>query len=128
AFAATCADAQPLPAEHPLLREVAAQVSAEQQHAVIARLVGFGTRHTLSDTRSPTRGIGAARRWVAAEFAQMSKDCGGCLTVQTPSETVAGRRIPNPSEVMDVLAIQRGTTDPDRVIVISGHIDSRVTD
>jgi len=128
AFAATCAHAQPLPAEHPLLREVAAQVSAEQQHAVIARLVGFGTRHTLSDTRSPTRGIGAARRWVAAEFAAMSKDCGGCLTVETPSQTFTGRRIPKPTEVMDVLAIQRGTSDPDRVIVISGHLDSRVTD
>ena len=128
AAAATTASAQPMPVEHPLLHELAAQVSAERQHATIARLVGFGTRHTLSDTRSPTRGIGAARRWVAAEFAQMSKDCGGCLTVQTPSETVTGRRIPNPTEVMDVLAIQRGTTDPDRVIVISGHIDSRVTD
>ena len=126
--AASAARAQPLPAEHPLLHELAAQVSAERQHAVIARLVGFGTRHTLSDTRSPTRGIGAARRWVASEFAAMSKDCGGCLRVETPSQVFTGRRIPNPTEVMDVLAIQRGTSDPDRVIVISGHLDSRVTD
>ncbi|MFL5297656.1 MAG: M20/M25/M40 family metallo-hydrolase [Phenylobacterium sp.] len=122
------ARAQPSPAEHPLLHELAAQVSAERQHAIIARLVGFGTRHTLSDTTSPTRGIGAARRWVAAEFQAMSKDCGGCLAVETPSQVFTGRRIPNPTEVMDVLAIQRGTTDPDRVIVISGHLDSRVTD
>jgi Zn-dependent M28 family amino/carboxypeptidase len=128
ALAATSAYAQPLPSEHPLLHELAAQVSAERQHAVIARLVGFGTRHTLSDTTSPTRGIGAARRWVAGEFGAMSKDCGGCLTVETPSQMMTGRRIPNPTEVMDVLAIQRGTTDPDRVIVISGHLDSRVTD
>ena len=125
---ATAAHAQPMPAEHPLLHELAGQVSAERQHATIAKLVSFGTRHTLSDTKSPTRGIGAARRWVAAEFAAMSKDCGGCLTVETPAQTVTGRRVPNPTEVMDVLAIQRGTTDPDRVIVISGHIDSRVTD
>jgi Zn-dependent M28 family amino/carboxypeptidase len=125
--AATAAQAQPSPTEHALLHELAAQVSPERQHATIARLVGFGTRHTLSDTSSPTRGIGAARRWVASEFAQMSKDCGGCLTVETPSEVFTGRRIPNPTEVMDVLAIQRGTTDPGRVIVISGHLDSRVT-
>src|SRR5262249_58527341 len=46
----------------------------------------------------------------------------------TPSQVFTGRRIPNPTEVMDVLAIQRGTSDPDRVIVISGHMDSRVTD
>ncbi|MGZ3378441.1 MAG: M20/M25/M40 family metallo-hydrolase [Phenylobacterium sp.] len=128
ALAATCVYAQPLPTEHPLLHELAGQVSPERQHAVIARLVGFGTRHTLSDTRSPTRGIGAARRWVAAEFAAMSKDCGGCLAVETPSQMFTGRRIPNPTEVMDILAIQRGTGDPDRVIVISGHLDSRVTD
>jgi Zn-dependent M28 family amino/carboxypeptidase len=120
--------AQPAPTEHALLHEIAAQVSPERQHATIAKLVSFGTRHTLSDTKSDTRGIGAARRWVASEFRAMSKDCGGCLTVETPSEMFTGRRVPNPTEVMDVLAIQRGTTDPGRVIVISGHIDSRVTD
>jgi hypothetical protein len=128
ALAASSVHAQPAPAEHPLLREVAAEVSAERQHATIERLVGFGTRHTLSDTKSPTRGIGAARRWVASEFEAMSKGCGGCLAVETPSEIFTGRRIPNPSEVMDVVAIQRGTTDPERVIVITGHLDSRVTD
>ena len=126
--AASAAHAQPAPAEHALLHDIAGQVSAEREHATIARLVGFGTRHTLSDTKSPTRGIGAARRWVASEFAAISKDCGGCLTIETPSQTVTGRRVPAPTEVMDVLAIQRGTTDPGRVIVISGHIDSRVTD
>ena len=120
--------AQPAPTEHALLHELAAQVSPEAERATIARLVSFGTRHTLSDPKSDTRGIGAARRWVAAEFRAMSKDCGGCLTVETPSETVTGRRVPVPTEVMDVLAIQRGTTDPNRVIVISGHIDSRVND
>jgi acetylornithine deacetylase/succinyl-diaminopimelate desuccinylase-like protein len=128
ALIATSASAQPSPTEHALLHELAAQVSPERQHATIARLVAFGTRHTLSDTRSETRGIGAARRWVASEFRAMSRDCGGCLTVETPSEVFTGRRVPNPTEVMDVLAIQKGTTDPGRVIVISGHIDSRVTD
>lgn len=126
---ATPASGQPAPTEHALLHGLARQVSPERQRATITKLVGFGTRHTLSDTKSPTRGIGAARRWVASEFAQMAKDCGGCLTVETPSQVVSGTaRIPNPTEVMDVLAIQRGTGDPDRVIVISGHMDSRVTD
>ena len=128
AFAATAASAQPSPTEHALLHELTGQVSADQEHATIAKLVSFGTRHTLSDTKSDTRGIGAARRWVASQFTAMSKDCGGCLTVETPSEMFTGRRVPNPTEVMDVLAIQKGTTDPGRVIVISGHIDSRVTD
>ena len=127
-LAAASAQAQPQPAEHVLLHQIAGEVSAERQHAIIAKLVSFGTRHTLSDTKSDTRGIGAARRWIAGQFSAMSKDCGGCLTVETPSQVFTGRRVPNPTEVMDVLAIQRGTTDPDRVIVISGHLDSRVTD
>jgi Zn-dependent M28 family amino/carboxypeptidase len=128
AFAASSAQAQPSPTEHALLHEIAAQVSPDREHATIAKLVSFGTRHTLSDTKSDTRGIGAARRWVASEFAAISKDCGGCLTVETPSEMFTGRRVPNPTEVMDIVAIQKGTTDPNRVIVISGHMDSRVTD
>ena len=132
AFAALPAAAQPAsPAalgEQPLLREVAAQVSPERQHATIAKLIAFGTRHTLSDTKSNTRGVGAARRWIASEFQAISKDCGGCLQVETPSEVFTNKRIPQPTEVMDVLAILPGTSDPDRVIVISGHYDSRVTD
>lgn len=110
-----------------LLHSVVADVSEQNLRATIARLVGFGTRHTLSDTRSNRRGIGAARRWVESEFRSMGAACGGCLEIATPSETVTGNRVPTPTEVVDVLAIQRGTSDPDRVIIISGHLDSRVS-
>ena len=131
AVSATPAWAAPAKREriHPLLREVAAAVSPAEQKATITRLVAFGTRHTFSDTTSPTRGIGAARRWVGERFAAMAKDCGGCLQIATPEERFTGQRTPKEGGVVqDVLAIQRGTTDPERVIVISGHIDSRVTD
>ncbi len=114
--------------DHALLRQVVSEVSQDHLHATIQRLVGFGTRHTMSDTRSNRRGIGAARRWVASEFQAISRQCGGCLQIETPSQTFTGDRLPAPTEVMDVLAIQRGASDPDRVIIISGHLDSRVTD
>ncbi|RYZ09291.1 MAG: M28 family peptidase, partial [Alphaproteobacteria bacterium] len=83
---------------------------------------------TLSDATSDTRGIGAARRWVASEFQSMSAACGQCLEVVLPSDTVTGQRVPNPTEVVNVVAIQRGLTDPNRVIIIQGHLDSRVSD
>lgn len=114
--------------DQPLLRAIAADVDAKALEGAIRSLVGFGTRHTLSDTKSDKRGIGAARRWTKARFEAIAKDCGGCLTIETPSQVVTGKRVPNPTEVMDVLAIQKGTSDPDRVIIIAGHIDSRVTD
>jgi len=120
--------AAPAADEHPVLDEIAGAVSPEAMRATIQALVGFGTRHTLSDTVSNTRGIGAARRWAQARFGEISQGCGGCLQIVTPSQTFTGARIPKPAEVMDVVAIQRGTTDPDRVIVITGHIDSRVSD
>jgi Zn-dependent M28 family amino/carboxypeptidase len=127
--AASAAQAQSLPAEPPTLRQLPGEVSAERLHDTIAKLVSFGTRHTLSDTKSDKRGIGAARRWIASEFQAISRDCGGCLAVETPSQVVtAPPRVPNPTEIMDVIAIQRGTSDPERVVVISGHYDSRVTD
>ena len=118
----------PAAVEQPLLHTLAAEVQPERMRADIETLVGFGTRHTLSETRSETRGIGAARRWAQRRFEAMSRDCSGCLTIATPSDTVTGPRVPVPTEVVDVLAIQRGTGDPNRVIIISGHIDSRVTD
>lgn len=116
------------PQSQPLLRGIAADVRPAELQSTITRLAGFGTRHTLSDTQSKTRGIGAARRWVAARFADIGRHCGHCLDVETPEQTVQGERIPKPTELMDVLAIQRGTSDPDRIVIISGHLDSRVTD
>lgn len=108
---------------------IAASVSAERIEADIRKLVSFGTRHTLSDTRSDTRGIGAARRWVESEFRKISADCGGCLQVITVGDTVSGApRIPDPMEVVSVIAIQRGTLDPDRMVLMAGDIDSRISD
>ncbi len=95
----------------------------------IETLVGFGTRHTLSDTVSDTRGIGAARRWIKREFEQISAECGGCLEVFYVSDVISGqRRIPEPVNVVNVVAIQRGTADPNRFVMMSGDIDSRVSD
>ncbi|WP_293467662.1 M28 family peptidase, partial [Phenylobacterium sp.] len=128
ALVASTAQAQPLGGEQPLLKEVAAAVSPARQKASIEKLVSFGTRHTGSDTKSDKRGIGAARRWIASEFQAASKDCGGRLTVETPSRVMTAERLAGPTEVMNVVAILPGTSDPSRVIVISGHYDSRVTD
>ena len=127
--ASTAASPPPaVPRDQPELAALAEAPSQAQLRATITKLVSFGTRHTLSDTRSDTRGIGAARRWVKSRFEAISHDCGGCLEVVTPSQMVSGERIPTPTEVMDVVAIKRGTGDPKRVIVMTGHLDSRVTD
>ncbi len=117
-----------VPREQPALHQLAGAPSEAELRATITRLVGFGTRHTMSDTRSGTRGIGAARRWVKTRFEAISKDCGGCLEVVTPSQVFSGERLDHPTEVMDVVAIKRGKGDPGRVIVMSGHLDSRVSD
>ncbi len=109
-------------------RAIVATVDPAELRATIEKLVSFGTRHTMSDTVSETRGIGAARRWAAARFAAISRDCGGCLEIVTPSQTFTGARLPQATEVVDVIAIQRGTSDPTRVVLIAGHIDSRNSD
>ncbi|MEZ5550533.1 MAG: M28 family metallopeptidase [Pseudomonadales bacterium] len=117
------------PVDDPMdLQSIVTRVRADRIEADIRALVGFGTRHTLSATDSEKRGIGAARRWIEAEFRRTSAVCGGCLTVVTQSETVSGRRIPTPTEVVNVLAIQRGESEPDRYVIMSGDIDSRVSD
>ncbi len=117
------------PLEQPVLHEIARDVSADRIRADITRLVGFGTRHTLSDTSSDGRGIGAARRWMQGQFQQIGRDCRGCLEVLLQSSFVEGEtRIPGRAEIVNVLAIQRGVTDPNRYVIITGDIDSRVSD
>jgi hypothetical protein len=113
---------------HPELAAIASDVDEAALRATITRLVAFGTRHTLSDTASSTRGIGAARRWAQDRFETLSAACHGCLTVVTPQKTFTGARIPTPALVQDVIAIQRGAADSGRVVIISGHIDSRNSD
>lgn len=112
-----------------LLEQIRQDVSADRIEKDIRTLVGFGTRHTLSETDSETRGIGAARRWVYEEFNRISAACGGCLEVSYQSDFIEGeKRIPNRTEVVNVIAIQRGTMDPGRYVIMSGDIDSRVSD
>lgn len=110
------------------LNAIADQVSERSLRDHVERLVSFGTRHTLSDRDHPTRGIGAALNWAESEFRDYSRACGGCLEVVRTGDTVTGRRIPNPTLVENVVAIQRGTERPNQVVIITGHIDSRVTD
>ncbi len=110
------------------LKAIAAPVSADSLKAQVERLVSFGTRHTLSSQTHPTRGIGAALNWTEAEFTRFSAACGNCLEVGRASETVGGERLPQPTLVTNVFAVQRGTTRPNDVVIITGHIDSRVTD
>lgn len=111
------------------LHAIATAPSAANIERDIKKLIGFGTRHTLSDTTSDSRGIGAARRWVKAEFERISAECGGCLEVSYSSAMIEGEpRIPKATEVVSVIAIQRGSTDPGRYVIMSGDIDSRVSD
>jgi hypothetical protein len=104
------------------------EVSARRIEADIRKLVSFGTRNTLSEQDNPTRGIGAARDWIFGEFQKMSAACGNCLAVekQTFLQPKANR-VPEPTNLTNVIATLKGTTDPDRVYVVSGHYDSMCT-
>lgn len=106
----------------------AAEVSQLRLKVDVDALVAFGTRHTLSSQTDPKRGIGAARSWAKSQFETASKACGGCLEIVEPETMVSGARILQPTRLVDVVAIQKGTERPDEVVIVQGHIDSRVTD
>jgi hypothetical protein len=117
------------PSEEPRLYDVVNSTSAERIRNDIRTLANFGTRHSLSDTESETRGIGAARRWIRSEFEKISDACGNCLEIRMIGGTISGEnRIPDPHEIVSVIAIQRGRIDPGRMVMMSGDIDSRISD
>ncbi len=130
--AAQTGGAQSSPPDRDLrIRAIIDSVSADRIEADVQTLVDFGTRHTLSDTLSETRGIGAARRWVHDEFERISEACGGCLDVAYQRYLVEGNpngRIKEDTWVVSVTATLRGTVYPDRYVLMSGDIDSRVSD
>ncbi|MDX6182830.1 M28 family metallopeptidase [Flavobacterium sp. Fl-77] len=117
--------------EDPEIKKMIAEIKAESLEATVKKLVSFGTRHTLSDTKSKTKGIGAAQQWVKSEFDQYALQSNGRLTSKIDYFTVKadGKRIKEDSQLGNVMATLKGT-DPndDRILIISGHLDSRVTD
>ena len=94
----------------------------------VEKLVSFGTRHTLSSATDSKRGIGAARAWAKSEFEKISKSCKGCLTTELIERNMSGPRVPNGVNIVDVLAIKPGRMGWEHVVIIAGHIDSRVSD
>src|SRR6476620_1181049 len=105
------------------------EVSAKNIEATIRKLVSFGTRNTLSEQDNPARGVGAARDWIFSEFQRIGAECGGCLDVQkqtftTPANPPPRGRFPEATVLTNIFAVLKGTTDPDRVYVVSGHYDS----
>ena len=105
-------------------------VSENKIESNIKKLVSFGTRHTLSDTTSVTTGIGAARRWIKKSFENISSDCNNCLEVfyQKNYFIKNKRRLIKDVWINNVIAIQRGLVNPNRYIIMSGDIDSRISD
>ena len=111
------------------LRAMLREIDPDRIRRTIETLVGFGTRHTLSTQDDPARGIGAARDWIEAEFQRYAAASGGRMVVDVPSYLQQpASRIPTPTRISNVRATLRGSTDPERVYVVSGHYDSRVTD
>lgn len=112
----------------PEVAKMVREVSAKNIETTIRKLVSFGTRNTLSEQDNPTRGVGAARDWIFAEFQRISADCGGCLDVQKQSFVQPkANRVPEPTTLTNVFAVLKGTSDPSRVYVVSGHYDSMCT-
>lgn len=122
---------EPALAQHPdqVLRDILHDIDQQRLEATVQTLVGFGTRHTLSSQTDPVRGIGAATRWVQQQFESAAAQSGGRMTVELQSFVQQPTaRVPNPTTITNVVATLRGSTAPDRVYVVSGHLDSRVTD
>jgi hypothetical protein len=105
------------------------QLDGARMKQTVEKLVSFGTRHTLSDTTSETRGIGAARRWIFDEMSRVAAGSNGRMTVAYQSSMQQGPRTKNvPAEMINVVATIRGTTDPDRIYIATGHYDSMNSD
>jgi len=111
------------------LVQILSKVDPNRIKAIIEKLVSFGTRHTLSNQTDPVRGIGAARDWIASEMRSFAAASNGRMTVDVPSYIQQpSSRIPNATVISNIVATLKGSKEPGRVYVVSGHYDSRVTD
>lgn len=115
----------------PAIKQMVDEISAQNLETIVRKLSSFETRHSLSSTTSKTKGIGASRNWVEAEFKKYASASGGRLqVVQDPFILEPdGRRVSRKVEMRNVMATLKGTNPADnRVLIVSGHLDSRNTD
>lgn len=122
---------RPVTRQHPdaELRALLRNIDERRIEATVRKLVSFGTRHTLSAQDDPNRGIGAARDWILAEMRKYAAASGGHMTAELQSYVQQpATRIPTATTITNVVATLRGSVTPDRIYVVSGHYDSRVTD
>jgi len=111
------------------LRALLREVDPDRIKATIMRLVQFGTRHTASSQTDPVRGIGAATAWVLEQMQSIAATSSGRMTVQKQTFVQpVSPNIPVPTTITNVIATLKGTASPERFYVITGHLDSRVTD
>jgi len=131
ALAALAVPAQAASPGNPIIAGVVSDVSAQRIEATIRKLVSFGTRNSLSDDKSETRGIGAARRWIKSQLDECAAQSGGRLQVAFDDHLVeGGPRVPRPTHFVNVVATLPGDQPEsrDRIYVVSGHYDSMPTD
>ncbi|WLW53324.1 M28 family metallopeptidase [Streptomyces sp. YU58] len=111
------------------LRALLREIDPARIEATVRKLVSFGTRHTLSVQDDPARGIGAARDWLLSELRSYAAASGGRMTAELQSYVQEpAPRVPTATRITNVLATLRGSVTPERIYVVSGHYDSRVTD
>ena len=122
--------AAPPAAPDPAIAAAVANVSAERLKADDARLVAFGTRNTFSEKLGGTRGVSAARAWIAEQFREVAKASHGRMTVAYDSyvQKADGRRVPRDVEISSVVATLQGDEPGGRTYVMSSHYDSRNSD
>ncbi len=118
------------PTPDPPATEIVAAVSAERCKETVDRLCSFGTRHTLSATDDPGRGIGAARNWLKAQFEKIAETSSGRMTVELETFDVpkspAMPRLPEGATIVNVVAVLQGTSPEarHRRYYVVGHYDT----
>src|SRR5215468_737856 len=113
------------------LRDIMRAIDRHHIEATIRTLVGFGTRQTESTMTDPNRGLGAALNFVFNTMQGYAGQSSGRMTValQTYHQAPVAGAILNPAgtDITNVVATIQGSLTPNRVYVVSGHIDSRCT-
>ena len=129
-YAVINASAQMIIQKDAAIEKMVSEVNADSLKSYINKLVSFGTRSTLSTTSDNKKGIGAARDWVISKFTEFAKNSNGRMTVELDKWILPadGKRVDVAADMGNAMAILHGTDTSDkRIFIISGHMDSRVT-
>src|SRR5271166_1079763 len=107
---------------NPRVAKIVSEVSEQHIAEIQQKLESFETRNIFSSQDNPTRGVGAARKWIYDQFRGYSPRLEVSYDQhRLKKDESRGSRVPADVDLYNVVAVLPGAGNREERIIVGGH-------